>query len=102
MTMRLSLHNILAGEYTTLGAIILMRGQTFVETIEEGGGMAVVVFFRGAATITRQRAGEQPSFHMTPRVSEIVWLTTPGTYCITARDPSFGLRALRKGQARAS
>lgn len=100
--MKLSLTDLLSGERTSLGAIILMRGQTFVETIEDQGGMAVLVFFKGNATITRQRAGEQPSFHMTPQAGEVVWLTTAGTYCITAKAPVIGARVLRKGQGNAS
>ncbi|MBL8975206.1 MAG: hypothetical protein JNK56_31695, partial [Myxococcales bacterium] len=50
--------NLIAGRRHQLGALVLMRGETFLETIEEGG-MAVVIVLRGTATVTRQRQGAQ-------------------------------------------
>ena len=41
--MQFSLINLLAGRQHQLGALVLMRGETFIETIEEGG-MAVMMF----------------------------------------------------------
>lgn len=87
--------NFLTGKRHEASTLILMRGQTFMEAIGEGS-MAIVVLLRGSATITRQRAGEQVGLHITPRAMEPVWLTTPGTYCVTARDPTVGLRVLRR------
>jgi len=92
--MQFSLINLLMGRQHQLGALVLMRGETFIETIEEGG-MAVMVVLRGTATISRQRAGEQVGLHMTPRSGEPVWLTSPGTYCLVAKDHVVGLRMLR-------
>lgn len=53
-----------------------------------------IVFFRGTTTITR-RTGEQPSLHMTPKMAKWSWLTSPGTYCVTAKDHAV-TRVLRK------
>lgn len=95
---KFSIVDLLKGGRTQLGAVVLMRGQTFIETIEDQGGMVVIVFFRGTTTITRGKSGEQPSLHMTPKNGEVVWLTSPGTYCVTAKDHAVGVRVLRKGQ----
>ncbi len=95
--MKHSLFNLLAGRKHQLGALVLMRGETFIEAIEEGG-MAVMVVLRGTATISRQRVGEQIGLHLTPRPGEPVWLTAPGTYCLVAKDHVVGLRMLRAGQ----
>jgi hypothetical protein len=97
--MHFSLINLLAGRYHQLGAVVLMRGETFIETIEEGG-MAAIVFLRGTATITRQRVGSQVGLHLTPRSGEPVWLTSPGTYCIVAKDHVVGVRMLKTGGGR--
>ncbi len=97
--MQFSLISLLAGRYHQLGAVVLMRGETFIETIEEGG-MAAIVFFRGTATISRQRVGSQVGIHLTPRSGEPVWLTSPGTYCIVAKDHVVGVRMLKTGGGR--
>ena len=97
--MNLSMISLLAGQRHQLGAIVLMRGETYMETIEPGG-MALLVIFRGTATISRQRVGAMAGLHITPRTMEPVWLTTPGTYCVTARDPTFGVRLLRRAEAK--
>jgi len=97
--MQFSLISLIAGRYHQLGAVVLMRGETFIETIEEGG-MAAIVFFRGTATISRQRVGSQVGIHLTPRSGEPVWLTSPGTYCIVAKDHVVGVRMLKTGGGR--
>lgn len=94
--MQFSMLNLLMGRQHQLGALVLMRGETFVETIEEGG-MAVLLVLRGTATISRQRAGAQVGLHLTPRRGEPVWLTSPGTYCVVAKDYVVGVRMLKAG-----
>ncbi len=97
--MQFSLINLLAGKYHQLGAVVLMRGETFIETIEEGG-MVVMLFFRGTASVSRQRMGAQAGVHLTPRCGEPIWLTSPGTYCIAAKDHVVGVRMLKTGGGR--
>ena len=94
--MQFSMLNLIAGRRHQFGALVLMRGETFLETIEEGG-MAVVIVLKGTATVTRQRQGAQVGLHLTPRRGEPVWLTTPGTYCVVAKDHVVGMRMLRTG-----
>ena len=94
--MKFSMLNLLAGKRHQLGALVLMRGETFLETIEEGS-LAVLVVLRGTASVSRQRAGAQAGLHLTPRRGEPVWLTSPGTYCVVAKDPVIGVRMLRTG-----
>ncbi|MDC0720901.1 hypothetical protein [Nannocystis bainbridge] len=94
--MQFSMLNLLAGRRHQLGALVLMRGETFIETIEEGG-MAVFLVLRGTATVSRQRAGAQAGLHLTPRLGEPVWLTSPGTYCVVAKDQVVGVRMLKTG-----
>jgi len=96
--MQFSMLNLIAGRRHQFGALVLMRGETFLETIEDGG-MAVVIVLKGTATITRQRQGAHVGLHLTPRRGEPVWLTSPGTYCIVARDHVVGMRMLRTGGA---
>lgn len=96
--MQFSMLNLIAGRRHQLGALVLMRGETFIETIEEGG-MAVFLVLRGTATVSRQRAGAQVGLHLTPRLGEPVWLTSPGTYCVVAKDQVLGVRMLRTGGA---
>ncbi|WP_143141177.1 hypothetical protein [Nannocystis exedens] len=88
--------DLFASRRHQFGALVLMRGETFLETIEDGG-MAVLVVLRGTAAISRQRAGAQVGLHLTPRRGEPVWLTSPGTYCVVAKDHVVGLRMLRTG-----
>jgi hypothetical protein len=94
--MQFSMLNLIAGRKHQFGALVLMRGETFLETIE-AGGMAVVIVLKGIATITRQRQGAQVGLHLTPRRGEPVWLTSPGTYCVVAKDHVVGMRMLRTG-----
>ena len=94
--MQFSMLNFFTGRQHQLGALVLMRGETFIETIEEGG-MAVLVFLRGTAAVSRQRAGAQVGLHLTPRLGEPVWLTSPGTYCVVAKDHVIGMRMLKIG-----
>ncbi|WP_434420177.1 hypothetical protein [Nannocystis pusilla] len=94
--MKFSMLDLLSGRRHQLGALVLMRGETFIETIEDGG-MAVFVVLRGTASVSRQRAGAQVGLHLTPRRGEPVWLTSPGTYCVVAKDHVVGLRMLRTG-----
>lgn len=96
--MQFSMLNLIAGRRHQLGALVLMRGETFIETIEEGG-IAVFLVLRGTATVSRQRAGAQVGLHLTPRLGEPVWLTSPGTYCVVAKDQVVGVRMLRTGGA---
>jgi hypothetical protein len=97
--MQFSMLNLIAGRRHQFGALVLMRGETFIETIEEGG-MAVIVVLRGTASVSRQRAGAQVGLHLTPRRGEPVWLTSPGTYCVVAKDHVVGMRMLRTGDER--
>ena len=94
--MNLSMISLLAGQRHQIGAVVLMRGETYMETIEPGG-MAIVVILRGTASISRTRAGAQAGLFITPRPGEPVHLTTPGTYCIVARDYVLGARLLKIG-----
>ena len=95
--MQFSMLNFFTGRQHQLGALVLMRGETFIETIEEGG-MAVLVLLRGTASVSRQRAGAQVGLHLSPRLGEPVWLTSPGTYCVVARDHVIGTRVLRRAE----
>ena len=94
--MQFSMLNFFTGRQHQLGALVLMRGETFIETIEEGG-MAVLVLLRGTASVSRQRASAQVGLHLTPRLGEPVWLTSPGTYCVVAKDHVIGMRMLKIG-----
>jgi hypothetical protein len=96
--MQFSMLNLLMGKQHQLGALVLMRGETFMETIEDGG-MAVLVVLRGTATVSRQRAGAQVGLHLTPHRGKLVWLTSPGTYCVIAKDDVVGVRMLKVGGA---
>jgi hypothetical protein len=62
--------------------------------------MAMMVVLRGTATVTRQRSGAQVGLHLTPRCGEPLWLTSPGTYCVVAKDHVIGLRVLKTGGGR--
>lgn len=95
--MKFSLLGLFHGQRHQVGALLLMRGETFIETIEDDA-MAILIIFKGSVTITRQRQGAQVGLHMTPRVGEPVWLTSPGPYCVVARDPVVGVRMLRTGE----
>lgn len=95
--MKFSLLSLFHGKRHQVGALLLMRGETFIETIEDDA-MAIVIIFKGSVTITRQRQGAQVGLHMTPRVGEPVWLTSPGPYCVVARDPVVGVRMLRTAE----
>jgi hypothetical protein len=94
--MQFSMLNLLMGKQHQVGALVLMRGETFMETIEDGG-MAVLLVLRGTATVSRQRSGTHVGLHLTPRRGEPVWLTSPGTYCIVAKDHVVGVRMLKMG-----
>ena len=74
----------------------LLCAIAFIETIEEDS-MAILIVLRGSATVTRQRAGAQVGLHLTPRCGQPVWLTSPGTYCVVAKDHVVGVRMLRSG-----
>ena len=95
--MKFSMLGLFHGQRHQVGALLLMRGETFIETIEDDA-MAIVIIFKGSVTITRQRQGAQVGLHMTPRVGEPVWLTSPGPYCVVARDPVVGVRMLRTAE----
>lgn len=95
--MKSSLLGLFHGQRHQVGALLLMRGETFIETIEDDA-MAIVIIFKGSVTITRQRQGAQVGLHLSPRIGEPVWLTSPGPYCVVARDPVVGVRMLRTGE----
>lgn len=95
--MKFSLLGLFHGQRHQVGALLLMRGETFIETIEDDA-MAIVIIFKGSVTITRQRQGAQVGLHLSPRIGEPVWLTSPGPYCVVARDPVVGVRMLRTGE----
>jgi len=96
--MRNPLLDLFHGLRHQLGALVMMRGETFIETVAEDG-MAVLIVLKGTATVTRQRAGAQAGLHITPRCGQPVWLTAPGSYCVVAKDHVVGLRMLRTGGA---
>lgn len=91
-----SLFEFFRGRRTQFAGLVLMRGETFMETIEDDG-MAVLLFYQGSATISRSRQGEQVGLHMTPALGRPVFLTAPGTYCVVAKDHTMGLRMIRTG-----
>ncbi|MBK7829584.1 hypothetical protein [Nannocystis sp.] len=95
--MKFSLLGLFHGQRHQVGALLLMRGETFIETIEDDA-MAILIIFKGSVTITRQRQGAQVGLHLSPRIGEPVWLTSPGPYCVVARDPVVGVRMLRTGE----
>lgn len=95
--MKHSLFDFFHGVRSQVAGLILMRGETFMETIEDDG-MAVLLFYRGAATITRPRHGEQVGLHLSPQLLHPVFLTAPGTYCIVAKDHTMGVRYIRTGR----
>ena len=95
--MKFSLLGLFHGQRHQVGALLLMRGETFIETIEDDA-MAIVIIFKGSVTITRQRQGAQVGLHLSPRIGEPVWLTSPGPYCVVARDPVVGVRMLRTAE----
>ena len=95
--MKFSLLGLFHGQRHQVGALLLMRGETFIETIEDDT-MAILIIFKGSVTITRQRQGAQVGLHLSPRIGEPVWLTSPGPYCVVARDPVVGVRMLRTGE----
>ena len=95
--MKFSLLGLFHGQRHQVGALLLMRGETFIETIEDDA-MAIVIIFKGSVTITRQRQGAQVGLHLSQRIGEPVWLTSPGPYCVVARDPVVGVRMLRTGE----
>jgi hypothetical protein len=94
--MQHSLITLLAGRRHQVSALVLMRGQTLMETLEPGN-TAMLVLFRGAATISRRRVDEHVGIHLNPRPGEAVWLTHPGTYAIVAKDNVVGVRLLQHG-----
>ena len=95
--MKFPLLGLFHGNRHQVGALLMMRGETFIETIEDDA-MAIVIIFKGSVTITRQRQGAQVGLHLSPRIGEPVWLTSPGPYCVVARDPVVGVRMLRTGE----
>ena len=95
--MKFSMLGLFHGQRHQVGALLLMRGETFIETIEDDA-MAILIIFKGSVTITRQRQGAQVGLHLSPRIGEPVWLTSPGPYCVVARDPVVGVRMLRTGE----
>lgn len=93
--MQFSLLNLFRGQHHACEVFAMLRGEMFQETLGEGD-VAVLVLFGGSATISRQRQGEAVGLHMTPGRYKPVFLTTPGTYCIVARDHVVGTRIVRR------
>lgn len=88
--------NLLMGRRHQVGMLMLARGQLFMETIEPGG-MVAIVLTAGTATISRQRSGSQAPLHISPHVLRPVLLNVPGTYCVSAQDHVLGFRFIRLG-----
>ena len=90
-----SLLNLFRGLRHDFDLLTVLRGESHVETIPDGY-VAILWIARGTASISRPRADATPGLHITPRLYEPVFLTTPGTYCMTARDHVLGIRVLRR------
>ena len=95
--MHFDLLNIFRGLRHDFDLLAMLRGENHMEVLPEGH-VAIVVIARGTATITRPRADTQAGLYITPRPYEPVFLTTPGTYCVTARDHVLGIRVLRRAE----
>lgn len=95
--MQFSLFNLYRSPRHACEVFAMMRGEVFQETIGVGD-VAVLVVLGGTATITRQRQGETVGLHITPGRMRPVFLTTPGTYCVVARDHVIGTRVLRRAE----
>lgn len=95
--MLFSLLNLFRGLRTDLDVVTMLRGETHVEIVPEGHVM-ILWLARGAASISRARAAGSPGLHVSPRLYEPVFLTTPGTYFLTARDHVLGVRVLRRAE----
>lgn len=88
---------LLIGPRHTLGAFVLMRGETLLETIEPGMA-AVFCLLSGGASISRPRAGATASLHIHAQPGQPgqpVVLSDPGVYCIIAKQHTIGARAVR-------
>ncbi len=88
--------SFLTGRQHNLDALVLMRGETHVEVVAEGS-MAMLVVASGTATISRARTGTLAGFYLRPRRGAPVWLTTPGTYCLVAKDNVVAMRLIKTG-----
>lgn len=95
--MQFSLFNLYRSQRHACELFAMMRGEVFQETLDTGD-VAVLVFLGGSATITRKRQGETVGLHITPGRMRPVFLTTPGTYCVVARDHVIGTRVLRRAE----
>ena len=52
------------------------------------------------AACSQKANSAQVGLHLTPRCGEPVWLTSPGSYCVIAKDHVVGMRVLKNGGAR--
>lgn len=95
--MQFSLFNLYRSDHHACELFAMMRGEVFQETLGVGD-VAVLVVLGGTATISRQRQGELVGLHITPGRLRPVFLTTPGTYCVVARDHLIGTRLLRRAE----
>lgn len=95
--MQFSLFNLYRSDHHACELFAMMRGEVFQETLGVGD-VAVLVVLGGSATISRQRQGELVGLHITPGRLRPVFLTTPGTYCVVARDHLIGTRLLRRAE----
>lgn len=95
MPVNFSVVGLLSGKRTDVSALVLLRGETLMEHVEEGA-MLVLMLVRGSATVSRSRAEGLAGIHLTPRCMEPVWLTSPGTYTLVARDYTVGVRVVRR------
>ena len=88
--------SFLTGRRHNLDAIILMRGETHVEIVEEGS-MAMFVVASGSATISRASTHDLAALYVRARRGAPVWLTSPGTYCLVAKDNVVAMRMVKSG-----
>ena len=95
--MQFDLLNLFRGLRHDFDLLTMLRGENHMEVLPEGY-VAIVIIARGSATITRPRMDVRAGLYITPRRYEPVFLTTPGTYCVTARDHVLGLRVLRRAE----
>ena len=90
--------SLLAGRRHSVDVLTLMRGENHAEKVEDGT-MVVFAVVRGAATISRPRSADKPGIYLHVRRGAPVWLTTPGTYSVVAKEATVAMRVRRAGGA---
>ena len=88
--------SLLAGRRHSVDVLTLMRGENHAEEVEDGT-MIVLAVVRGAATISRPRSADKPGVYLHVRRGAPVWLTTPGTYNLVAKEATVAMRLRRSG-----